>query len=943
MDAGGRPELVARGRNGDSFSHQLNRSLSNHLLSSTFDFDADATPSSPAIDSGSGEEPRSSSLFLAGTTYASSSSRSSTSMHSASAGDTISTRANKVLLPINEHGIRTRVNILPAKSLNQRVSTLSTNKSRPTSLQTIASIDGKGDSDYADRRDLATKDPRRQSNLSMFDSQSRISHNVNDILSKTRRNVSESAITTLHQRMTSPDALDSGNRSVSDSRASAYIFPGRPDVRKNENLSHNNAFIRSFTLAHHQYSSFTSENEQHQQVMPQSITPHGQDHSNSSPSSSSVLDSSYLDSTSTSIYTTPSSSKVSPNFVASHDSINIFSKTTRKYIPKTLIPGGYDSPSGSSIGTRHTFLPPVPDQSPLKLYGKYDNLGRYYIDSEEDDAEGHMRDRSASVPRTVSDIDEDSSGKTEDEVFQQPLGVVPSGSTPLEPTLTSGQVYPYPDSAARLNRSIEQDHFAPSQLQKASTVPPISRIPPKLDIDFGSQSLLSLDLDFGRPFDAVNFSTLKGPFDYGFDSKHPKFGHHDMTLPLASHRDRIQEKSPELPSGKSIVLAKLDLGLGWGFPPASRLSNGPRTSPLSDDSKVQSKLYSSLSPDFIATPKASISLSGLAIEKFPLVSQTEAKSESSCVKPESVPADEATALIATHSDNVQAKPSPETLFHKILHENDHDDISLSPIIGSGRLSGFARDRLSSPRVDTTHGYRDTSSEATTSSMRDKRSREVPSSKLPASTHNPIRATSLSLNKSLPPVPPQGDTNVQLVASISKPLFRSWKDRVPSAQLLSNSNDSNVSMADMQPSEHQNGQNGFAKKIPHRTRSDSTNSTTIKTSVKTLHPLEYLNSLPKVLKRSRSNTVDSQSSNLPFAAVESEGIRGHHGSSSARLDIIDPGVLETKPSHAKLSSKASPSLANAELTRRDSATDKLLVNHVSSFEDRSIISSLYFVT
>lgn len=175
------------------------------------------------------------------------------------------------------------------------------------------------------------------------------------------------------------------------------------------------------------------------------------------------------------------------------------SRTHLANLPKSLIPGGYDfSPTSTSAHES----PPYP---------------RHHQTSAPASAFAFARDRSASVPRTVSSTEDDSSRSSIDQTREgsrmPTLHEVDATFVTAKHTLESASLrtnrgddsghaqfisaFSNSSHPASSRQSTEEENA--SMLSHDAVAPLISPIPPKLDLDFGNSSGFSLDFggDFG--------------------------------------------------------------------------------------------------------------------------------------------------------------------------------------------------------------------------------------------------------------------------------------------------------------------------------------------------------------------------------------------------------------------------------------------------------------
>lgn len=856
-----------------------------------------------------GDEPRSSSPSPS-LLSASASIRSVSSSHAAPAQ-----RATKVALPANDRGVRTRVNIVgpPARGPYSNAA----ERQRPASSSSahlLSTVAGSG----ADHQHRSSSDSARYASTSSSSSAitqgeprrfSNLSH-INQTTSASAGHPVFSMLSTANRRV-----LPEHSAHSTGSHEQAYTFPARLNGQSRQ-AAHSPG---PHTPDHRSASTFPlghSNNSSSASVHP--YTPSG-------PATGAAGGS---------VYSTPASSvsRPSPNASVSYSA----KAPHLQNLPKSLIPGGYDF-SPASASTHESHAQAGNQQTPQ---GSADTTIPFSF----------MRDRSASVPRTVSSLGDSERSSSED--FHRQFPIANNGSSAHD----SGHAYASngSDTSTTASRTLQNgraSHEGRDSEEAGFTMPQISPVPPKLDLDFGNFSL-----DFGSSFGS---------------------GSLDLTSAFAAtNSTAITSKPATSLLGSHDVPSKLlgdMLSLGLGHPPR------PATSLSRDDSSVYVEQRTGISQDdedqplaSLAKPGTTSALGGRTTGSPPL--DVKATSVESILEmaPKAVSPLSRLARSASNSSSLTDLTSLTRVNSSIAHGSLDDD--RTPKASSATQTTFRQDQQQehqgslAPAKPLGHTQSESPVSASGSSMEPSRpassllvhhpqqkrlgterqrldsfdqsesKRTTLSSYEQHGQHQPTStsqrqptlhssdksaSTRLSVNKTLPAIP---GLTVDAANSWSAPQVE------PAPAFRRSVSESIVSIAgsDGRGQQKRAGKGSRESQLSNASTSSSLDR----------QPLHQLSSLQS---RSRANTLDQLSSG---SGINSADQRGPHGSAasestmhSMRLERADMG---DKAAHtqrldarslAKIGRPDKPRPRkyevwdNGELVKKDAATDKLLVGGI----------------
>ena len=834
-------------------------------------------------------------------------------------------RANKVLLPINEHGIRTRVNILPSSSFSQRDSLYTTtSSSRPISSYSAITMSENG----KDMTNSAYHTDSRENEVTQRHSISRLLNTQilplrlePDMPVSARRSISDSHLANLKQRA-DVHALEPGSsRSASDSSARPYKFPATP---RNADFTKESGVSNSASSSHYTptQSLLPAESDQRKTSETHSETYKGPSYSQSSFSSFSLGDSPRLGLNASSFYTTPSSTKPSPQSYTSFDPNSTFGTSSRMAIRKSVTPGGYDSSPTSSSEAERKITARELSKPSTTIYERADNLNHPHADMSDPSSAGFLRDRSASVPRTVSDLDENWSGRVSE--AEEGVSVYPSLKSPnlseSEFSNAGAMQSSNVSHSQRLHPSgLTREHKEPllRYPQGVHTSPLISPVAPRLDIEFGDQSSFSLNLDFAMPHpDETTNTTKDGPRLVSLGA--PASGNAMQTTQQFGQSfvpvKAIKEGSSKSPSKHGSKPEGLRLGLGWGFPPTARLMQMEDTSQdaeLYENSSFGHTNRTTLS-DASVTPKASL---------LPSTVLREASQPSF----ERTPGHGIVPSLQNSRDEIYKAAYPNhTVFRSYsggLSNNpqrSHERSFTSESVGSSQFS-----RVSSSSVlhqtRQTSEHDDTESDSKRTTVPSKEHHTVQNLDSALIQHsNASSSTRASINKSLPPVPLQDNLDMQAVARD----IQTRNLRLGAISLSSPHSFGSNDIRSIPPSNYQRPVSSVARSVPQRSRSDSTASSLSAAASGSVQLQNHQYAYAGRSTRSRSSTLQRQLRSNFGREGEVDKARA-----SLALDVADPdlGPLGSEPARIRSQIKQSHSSLTGEVAKRDSAIDKLLVS------------------
>jgi len=854
--------------------------------------------------------------------------------------------ANKVILPTNEHGVRQRINIVPATRL-------ASGGSRPSSTHNTSLLSqsnyyqSEGESEsVAGTADQQRKKKNRQSNLSLLSTASTSSSQYPPPRGLFQENMNSHSLRSVSEDSTmlfKPGSRSASPAPVLDIRSapSNYALPAKPQAQTQKYNMH-----PSFDPADKSPSDpRTPQKHAH--------TYHGQTFSESSLASSSSTNLTHSPSFgSDSMYhTTPASSKPSPHSASSSAS---FTQTSRMHLPKALLPGGYDfspTPSNNTLVSRETYETASAGDRSYDRSGSPAPRGlgigqqQHQHQQQSQDAANfaYMRDRSASVPRTVSDFG--SSGRTSEADDESTLSrpALPSSSNgvhhqsqssslsghSIKANFNPQQQQAQPRSESRLRKS--EDSGGDTEEEEEDVAPLISPIPPKLDMDFGMASF-SLDIDFGESFTSDKLSAGLSSSDRGNSGSGAGGGFlssFSSSSPFATSRSapdflsrsfdptptrsvhpiastsalaqapvirqegpKRQESAPEVRTGSG----QYDLGLGWGFPSTKRISQTASNSDQQSSTSVEPSLLSASTlrgSDTDTTPKASMSPSAFSSDtSFKPLQQLK----------QSSPLQQLSFAAGSIAKEDHSAESMRDALQAGLHSR-----SSSAASSLGNQSTF-EDRLNKlqQRSDTPLSFTSSQFSRPASSLLDANG----SRQLNADTREgESRRTTMSSGEHQS----QNQAGIAGKASTQKLRPNLGNNNLNSARLSMNKNlppvpppesteagpspghMSRPSLTQLRLQDKQSAEaSALARPAPHRTRSDSSASSNSTASA--TRPFQQQiggqdrTNPPSVHTRSRSSTLERQlpqQSDLPSG----QALRGHHGSSASahgKLEMVDTG-------------------------------------------------------
>lgn len=481
----------------------------------------------------------------------------SASIHSASSYTAPTHRATKVALPLNDRGVRTRVNILspPARAPHNAERQRPASSSSARLLSAVAGPSGeqqpRSSSDSARYASsaatsaAAVEEARRFSNLSHINQTTSVStgHPVFNMVSAANRRIIP------EHRVTPASAQEQ-----------PYTFPARP----NGHMRHYAATSGPRTPEHKNASSQAPGHSSN------SSSASAHPYTASGPSSGQLGKAL----SNTSVYSTPASSISRPSPNASISQLNKASHLQN--LPCSLIPGGYDfSPASASAHESHgpnsssTFRPDATVSVPFT----------------------YMRDRSASVPRTVSSLGESERSSSEDYHRQFPQAQTAHNDSGHGAVAAMSDISNLTFTTVRQARD---SHESEDAEHSTFSMPQISPVPPKLDLDFGSFSL-----DFGSSFGTGSLNLGTSFSDLSLLSiEKPAFVEKPPSV-------RARSALPDIGSASSVVASATVqqsarprpsdvLSLGVGFPPprSGQIADTTRLLPVQGDTDNNTPLAS---------------------------------------------------------------------------------------------------------------------------------------------------------------------------------------------------------------------------------------------------------------------------------------------------------------------------------------------------------------